>query len=53
MAKTEIGWKKRDEEGQRIQVEARRMGGRWLFYWRPARFERWESLEKPTKVDWL
>jgi len=29
------------------------MGGRWLFYWRPARFERWESLDKPTQEDWL
>jgi hypothetical protein len=53
MAKAEIGWKKRDEEGQKVQVYAQHVGDRWLFYWRPGRFDQWEVLEKPPLEDWL
>jgi hypothetical protein len=53
MAKAEIGWKKRDEEGRKVQVYAQHVGDRWLFYWRPARFDQWEALEKPPwRIGW-
>ena len=30
--KREIGWKRRDAEGQRVQVKAQKTGNRWHFH---------------------
>ena len=52
-AKAEIGWKGRTAEGERREAYAQRVGGRWLFYARERRYERWEPLEQPPLEDWM
>lgn len=51
--KSEIGWKRKTPEGEEIQVFARRTGGKWLFFYRTRRYERWQEMEKPALADWL
>ena len=51
--KAEIGWKRINEEGEKIQVYAHHVGDRWLFYWRYRRYEQWEELKNPPLEDWL
>ncbi|MGC8828714.1 MAG: hypothetical protein ACP5MG_05140 [Verrucomicrobiia bacterium] len=51
--KSEIGWKRTTPEGEELQVFARHTGGRWLFFFRYKRYEKWQKLEKPTLEDWL
>jgi hypothetical protein len=53
MAKGEISWKRRTEEGEKIQVYAHKTGSVWSFFSRPGRFEQWLPLESPPKEDWL
>jgi hypothetical protein len=52
-AKAEISWKRRTEEGERLEIYAHRVGNRWNFYARSRRYERWEPLEQPPLEDWL
>lgn len=52
-AKAEISWKRIDEFGMKVQVYARRVGGRWFFYSRTKRFEDWQPVENPPLEDWL
>lgn len=51
--KSEIGWKRETAEGEELQVFARHTGGKWIFFCRTRRYERWERMEKPTLEDWL
>lgn len=51
--KSEITWKQRCEDGARREVNARKVGDRWLFFSRERRFENWQPLEKPALEDWL
>jgi predicted carbohydrate-binding protein with CBM5 and CBM33 domain len=53
MAKAEISWKRRSEEGERFQVYAHHVGNRWNFYIRQRRYDPWEALEDPPLEDWL
>lgn len=53
MAKSEISWKGRTDEGTKREVYARRVGGAWKFFVREQRYERWEPLEEPPLADWL
>lgn len=53
MPKAQIGWRRVTEEGKRIQVYARRVGGEWRFFIRSGRYERWEALSEPPLDDWL
>ena len=53
MAKGEISWRRRNEDGLRVQIYARHLGKQWLFYIRERRFEPWESLVNPPLADWL
>ena len=53
MPTRDISWKRRTVEGERVELCARRVGGRWTFYSRPGRSERWMLLESPPKEDWL
>lgn len=53
MPKGEIGWKRTTPDGQTIHVRVHRVGQRWEFYWRTARFERWQPLKNPPLEDWL
>jgi hypothetical protein len=52
MPKAEISWKRRTEDGERLQVYAQRVGGRWLFYARHRRYDRWIFQEQPLLEDW-
>lgn len=53
MAKAEISWKRVTPEGDKLQVYAQRVGGRWLFYTRHRRYEQWRSLPDPPLEDWM
>jgi hypothetical protein len=53
MAKAEIGWTRKNEEGIKIDVYARRVGDQWLFFQRERRFDRWESVKDPPGEDWM
>jgi hypothetical protein len=53
MAKAEISWKRKTPEGERVQVYARHVGNRWIFFHREKRFEQWRPLEQPPIEDWL
>ena len=52
-AKGEISWKRRTEEGERLEIYAHRVGDRWNFYSRQKRYDRWQPLEQPPLEDWL
>jgi len=52
-AKAEISWKRRTEEGERLEIYAHHVGNRWNFYVRSRRYEPWEPLEQPPLEDWL
>lgn len=52
-AKAEIGWKGRTPDGERREVYAHHVSGRWLFYVRSRRFEQWQPLDDPPLEDWL
>jgi urease accessory protein UreE len=52
MAKAEISWKSRNEEGVRREVYAHHVGNRWRFYVRENRFDEWEEMTEPPLDDW-
>ena len=51
--KGEIGWKRRDVNGEKIQVSARKLGNRWLFRIRAQKFDNWTDYENPDLEDWI
>ena len=53
MAKSEISWVRTDEEGEKFQVYAHRIGDQWKFYIRHRRFDEWQENEQPPLEDWL
>jgi hypothetical protein len=53
MPKAEISWKRRTDDGQKLQVYAQRVGGEWLFYQRAKRFEQWQPVAEPPLEDWM
>ena len=53
MAKAEISWVRRTEDGEKLQVYAHRVGKQWNFYVRERRFDQWQDLEEPPLEDWL
>ena len=53
MAKGEISWKRKTEDGKRLQVYAHQIGDVWTFFWRPGRFESWEVMKNPPLEDWM
>lgn len=53
MAKAEISWKRVTDEGLRIQVYARHVGGEWRFFAREKRYDRWQAVAEPPLADWL
>ena len=53
MPKAEISWKRSIEGGTKMEVNARRAGGRWSFYIRERRYEQWQAMDHPPLEDWL
>jgi len=51
--KSEISWRRSDEEGQKLQVYAHHVGKEWRFYVRERRFDEWQPVESPPLEDWL
>ena len=50
--KGDIGWKRHNEDGDKIQVSARKVGNRWLFRIRAAKGDSWGEYENPELADW-
>jgi hypothetical protein len=53
MAKAEISWNGRAEDGEPRLVYAQHVGNRWLFYARARRYDRWQPVVEPPLEDWL
>ena len=49
----EIGWKRRNEDGEKIQICARKTGNRWLFRIRAQKFDNWADYNNPDLEDWM
>ena len=52
MHKTEVGWTREDESGDKFDVFARRVGREWQFFARQRRYEQWERIPQPSLEDW-
>ncbi len=53
MAKAEISWRRLTPDGVKLQVSVLHTGGRFRFFARERRYDRWEPLAKPPLEDWL
>jgi hypothetical protein len=53
MPKAEISWKRVTEDGAKLQVNAQRVGGEWIFSQREKRFDQWRPVKEPPLEDWL
>jgi hypothetical protein len=53
MAKGEISWIRTNDEGEKFQVYAHRIGDQWTFYVRQRRFDEWEINKQPPLEDWI
>jgi len=53
MAKAEISWKRGTDEGGRLQVYVHLTGGRYRFFMRERRYDRWKPVTDPPLEDWL
>lgn len=53
MAKGEISWTRTNDEGDKLQIYAHRIGSQWTFYYRRRRFDDWAVNEEPPLEDWL
>jgi hypothetical protein len=53
MHKAEIGWTRRNDEGEKLEVFARRVGSEWFFFNRLRRFDQWQKVPHPPLEDWL
>ena len=53
MPKAEISWKRLTEDGEKLQVYARRVGREWRFFARAKRFDVWQPVAEPPLEDWL
>jgi chorismate-pyruvate lyase len=53
MPKAEISWKRVTEDGAKLQVNAQRVGGEWIFSQREKRFDQWKPVKEPPLEDWL
>lgn len=51
--KSEITWKRRTDEGEKLEINARFIGAEWRFFQRTGRFEQWRPQPQPPLEDWL
>jgi hypothetical protein len=52
MAKAEISWKKKDEDGNKREVYVHCVGNEWKFFEREKRFDDWQPLVRPSLDDY-
>ncbi len=53
MAKAEISWRRRTDDGVRLEIYAHHVGNRWTFYVRERRTTQWHALAHPPLQDWM
>jgi hypothetical protein len=53
MPKAEISWKRKTEDGEKLQVYVQRVKREWKFFQRGRRFENWEPVAEPPLEDWM
>lgn len=53
MPKAEISWKRKTEDGEKLQVTAQRVGGEWRFSHRAKRYDTWQPVAEPPLEDWM
>jgi hypothetical protein len=53
MPKAEISWKRKTDDGDKLQVYAQRVGGEWVFYQRAKRYDTWQHVPEPPIEDWM
>ena len=53
MAKAEISWKAKNEEGVKREVYVHCVSKEWKFFVREKRYDNWEPLEKPSLEDYV
>ncbi len=51
--KADIGWTRRNEEGEKLEVYAKAVGDQWQFFHRTKRYEKWQRVEEPPLEDWM
>ena len=53
MAKAEISWNRRTEEGVKLEIYAHHVGNRWKFFRRARRYDQWMEMTDPQLEDWI
>jgi hypothetical protein len=53
VAKAEISWKSKSEEGVKREVYVHCVGQEWKFFEREKRYDEWQPLERPLLEDYL
>ena len=53
MAKAEISWKSKSEEGVKREVYVHCVGQEWKFFEREKRYDEWQPLKQPLLDDYL
>lgn len=51
--KSEISWRRHEEDGVKWEVYARRFGGEWRFFQREKRHHLWQEIPSPSLEDWF
>jgi hypothetical protein len=52
-SKSEISWKRQNEDGEKVAVYAKRVGDQWKFFARGRRYDQWEAMAEPPLEDWM
>lgn len=53
MAKGAINWTRKADDGTRVEIEVRHLGGQWTFHSRERRPENWQAVPNPPLIDWM
>jgi hypothetical protein len=53
MAKAEISWKSKSEDGVKREVYVHCVGQEWKFFEREKRYDEWQPLENPLLEDYV
>ncbi len=51
--KSEVGWTRKNEDGTKLEISARRFGREWIFFHQLKRGQDWEPIKAPPLEDWL